>query len=230
MTPKQAVLKALDANRRLPELEPIILQNAVAACFYAKNLVKGRWEAAESVMAGKVHSRLAEFNVLDEDTRPVTPSGYRMGPQGEGTGHVKSGGSLSLLTVYMRLVKCRVPAFEAVLSSHGWKGEAYKYTQLIYRHAGELIDLDCPEICSWMIRDLVFGRTFKTMSRPERIRVCEELHRRMILHSFAHGDDYHVRNYFREQKKSENYMLLMLTQHNPDMKVGDLIQKVVEGL
>jgi len=230
MTPKQAVLKALDAKRRLPELEPIILQDAVAACFYAKCVVKGRWEAAESVMAGKVHSRLSEFDILDEDARPVNSSGYRIGPPGEGTGHVKSGGSLSLLTVYMRLVKCRVPAFEAVLSNHRWKGEAYKYTQLIYRHAGELIDLDCPEICSWMIRDLVFGRTFKTMTRPERIRVCEELHKRMILHSFARGDDYHVRSYFREQKKSENYMLLMLTQHNPDMKVGDLIQKVVEGL
>jgi hypothetical protein len=229
LTPKRAVLQAVAAKKRLPELESVVLQNPIATCYYAKNVVKGRWEAAEPVIATNLSLRLVDFNILDEDTR-ISAGGYRVGPRPVGTGHVKSGNDLRLMTVYTRMVKCRVPAFEAALAGHRWKGDAYKYCQMIYRHTGELIDLDCPEVCSWMIRDLVFGRTFKKMPRAERIRVCDELHKRMILHSFAHGDNRDVRDYFAEQKKAENHMLLMMSQYDPDMKVGDLIQKVVEGL
>jgi hypothetical protein len=228
LTPKQAVLRAVEQKKRLSELEPTVLQNPIAACYYAKHVVKGRWEAAEPVIATNLGLRLVDFNILDEDNR-ISAGGYRVGPRPAGTNHVKSGNDLRLMTVYVRMVKCRIPAFESAMAGHRWKGDAYKYCQMIYRYTGDLIDLDCPEVCAWMIRDLVFGRTFKKMTRSERIRVCDELHKRMILHSFAHGDNKDVRYYFAEQKKAENHMLLMMSQYDPEMKVGELIQKVVEG-
>lgn len=230
LTPKQAVIRALDAKKRLPELEATVLQNPFAACFYAHRVVKGRWEAAEPVIATRLNHPILNFNILDEDTRPQIAGVYRVGLRPKGTDHVKSGNDLRLLTVYVRMVKCRVPAFESELVGQRWKGDAYKYCQMIYRYTGELIDLDCPEVCSLMIRDMIFGKSFKRMARGERIRVANELHKRMILHSFAHGENSHVHRYFAEQKKAENHMLLMMSQYDPEMKVGDLIQKVVEGL
>jgi hypothetical protein len=230
-TPKKCVLEAMDRKRRLPDLEPTILQNPIAACFYAKNVVKGRWPEAEGVIATALGRRIVDFNILDEDDRPhYQGTTHKIGQRPKGSSHVKEGNDLRILTVYTRLAKCRIPAFEAVLSEQRWKGDAYKYSQMIYRHTGELIDLDCPEVCRWMIRDLVFDKTFKAMARGERIRVCNELHKRMILHSFAHGGNREVQDYFREHKKSENHMLMMLSQYDPDMKVGDLIQKVVDGM
>ena len=230
-TPKKCVLEAVVRKRRLPDLEATILQDPIASCYYAKNVVKGRWEAAEPVIARGMSRRLVDFNILDEDNRRTHPgSSTRFGLRPKGTDHVKEGNDLRLMTVYVRLAKCRVPAFESEFATQRWKGDCYKYCQMIYRHTGDLIDLDCPEVCVWMIKDLVFGRTFKGMERAERIRVCNELHKRMILHSFAHGDNREVRDYFKEQKKSENHMLLMLSQYDSEMKVGDLIQKVVEGL
>lgn len=229
MTPKQAVLLAVENRRRMPELEDTILQDAVASCFYAKFVVKGRWEQAEPVIAKRLQSRLSDFNVLDEDHRPHVGGGYRVGPRPKGTGHVKETNNLRILTVYMRLVKCRVPAFEEVLKNERWKGHTLDYCEMVYRQTGELIDLDCPTVCAWMIKNLVYNKVSKKISRPERIRVCNELHKRMILHSFAHGDNSEVRRYFREQKKSENHFLIMLSQHDPSMTVADLIQKVIES-
>lgn len=230
-TPKQAVLKALEKRGRSPELEPIILQNPVAACYYAKMVVKGRWEPAESVIAGSLNGRLKDFNILDEDTRTLSPYGHKVGPRPKGSEHVKS--DLRLLIVYMRLAKCRVPAFEEKLKEKlkgdRWKGNALHYCEIVYRQTGELIDLDSPEVCSWMMKNLVYGKVSKKIARPERIRVCNELHKRMILHSFARGDNMEVRKYFREQKRSENHFLIMLSQHDPEMKVGDLIQKMIES-
>lgn len=229
MTPKQAVLVALENKRRQPELEGIILQDAVAACYYAKFVVKGRWEAAEPVISGKLRAKFLDFNILDDDTRQVSPHGVRYGVRPKGTGHVKELNQLSLMAVYMRLAKCRIPAFEEKLKGDRWKGNALNYCETVYRQTGELIDLDCPEVCAWMIKNLVMGKVSKKIPRAERIRVCNELHKRMILHSFGHGENREVRDYFKAQKKSENHFLIMLSQHDPDMKVGDLIQKVIES-
>lgn len=233
MTPKQAVLQAREQKRRLPELEPVIVQNGIASCFYAKEVVKGRWQEGEAAIAQQLSSKYVEFNILDEDDRPSYPynngGSYRVGPRPTGTDHVKSGNELRLLAVYMRVAKCRVPAFESALSGQRWKGDGLAYCQTIYRMTGELIDLDSPDICAWMIGNLALNRSAKKISRSERLRVCNELHKRMILHSFAHGDNREIRNYFAAQKKAENHFLIMLSQHDPEMKVGDLIQKVVLG-
>jgi len=233
MTPKQAALQAREQKRRIPELEPTILQSGIASCFYAKEVVKGRWQEGESAIAQQISHKYVNFNILDEDDRAAIPSplggSYRVGPRPVGTEHVKSGNELRLMAVYMRLAKCRVPAFESVLAGQRWKGDGLAYCQTIYRTTGELIDLDRPDICAWMIGNLALNRSAKKISRSERLRVCNELHKRMILHSFAHGDNREVRNYFAAQKKAENHFLIMLSQHDPEMKVGDLIHKVVAG-
>lgn len=47
MTPYDVYMKATEAQKRLPELEPIIVCNAYWACKYALNVIKGRWSEAE---------------------------------------------------------------------------------------------------------------------------------------------------------------------------------------
>ena len=230
LTPKKAVLQCLDDRRRIPELESVILQDPHAACYYAKNVVKGRWEAAEPVIARKLHGKIVDFNILDEDDRPHYNGSYRIGPRPAGSGHVTKGNTLELLTVYTRLVACRVPSFEEALKVERWKGNAYKYCQMIYRMTGELIDLDCPEVCVWMIRDLAYYKKAKNLSRAERLRVCNELHNRMILHSFAKGDNREVVSYFKEYKKSENHFLIMLSQQDENQTVAELIHHMTEGV
>jgi hypothetical protein len=142
---------------------------------------------------------------------------------------VKQGNNLCLMVIYMRLAKCRVPAMEAELKKDRWWGDSLQYCEMIYRMTKEIIDLDKPEVCASMIKNLAMGKVSKKFTRAERIRVCNELHKRMILHSFAHGESREVKQYFGDQKKSENHFLIMLSQHDPDMKVGDLIQKVLDG-
>lgn len=234
MTPKQAAVRALAEGRRIPELEPVILQNPVVACYYAKNVVKGRWQEAESVIATGLRCRFADFNIIDEDNRAVHhhPGGgtYTIGPRPKGSDHVKEGNNFRLMVVYMGLAKCRVPAFEEVLAKDRWRGDTYDYCKLIYRHTGELIDLDSPEVCSWMIRDLCFNKVSKKINRAERIRVCKELHKRMILHSFGKGDDREVRNYFAAYKKSENHFLVFMSQMDENTTVGEVIRKMTEGV
>ena len=233
MTPKQAVLHAREQKCRVPELEPTIILSGIASCFYAKEVVKGRWQEGEAAIAQQLSSKYVDFNILDEDNRAsmAHPNGgsFSIGPRPAGTDHVKSGNELRLMAVYMRTAKCRVPAFEPVLSGRRWKGDALAYCQTIYRMTGELIDLDCPEICAWMISNLALNRSAKKIPRGERLRVCNELHKRMILHSFSHGDNSEVRGYFAAQKKAENHFLIMLSQQDSEMMVGELIQKVVAG-
>jgi len=227
MTPKQAVLKCLERRRRNSELEPVILRNPIAACYYAKNVVKGRWEAAEPVIASKLHSRLVDFNILDADDRPKYPgTNHPIGVRPKGTNHVSPGNLLRIMVVYTRLVKCRVPAFEEVLKGERWKGGCYDYCNMIYNLTGELIDLDSPEVCAWMIRDLAFNRKAKKLNRAERIRVCNELHNRMILHSFAKGGSRVVQTYFKEYKRSENHFLIMLSQQDENLTIAELIRKM----
>lgn len=230
LTPKQAVLQAVENRRRMPELEGVILQDSIASCYYAKNVVKGRWEAAEAVIAKRLHSKLVDFNILDEDNRPLYNGNHRIGSRPEGTDHVMKGNKQELVTVYLSTAKCRIPAFEDALKGERWKGGAYRYCQMIYRLTGELIDLDCPEVCVWMIRDLAYYRKAKKLSRAERLRVCNELHNRMILHSFAKGDNREVVNYFKEYKKSENHFLIMLSQQDEKLTVEELIRSMTEGV
>lgn len=226
-TPKQAVIEALSRKRRVPELEAIILRDPVASCFYAKNVVKGRWPEAESVIAIGLNRKFSDFNILDEDTRETMGYGYKIGPRPQGTDHVNEGNELRVLVVYMRLAGCRVPAFESKLMADNWKGPGYDYCKMVYRATGEIIDIESPTICSWMIRDLCHGKVSKKIDRAERIRVCKELHARMILHSFSHGDDSEVKNYFSAYKKSENHFLVMLSQMDENMTIGDAIRSMI---
>jgi hypothetical protein len=229
LTPKQAVLECIEKRKRIPELEATILGDSIASCYYAKNVVKGRWEAAEPVIASKLHARFVDFNILDEDTRSRYPaSNHPIGPRPKGTEHVPPGNSLRLLVVYMNLVKCRVPAFEKSLKEERWGNGRYDYCQMVYRHTGELIDLDSPEVCAWMIRDFAFNKKAKKLNRAERIRVCNELHNRMILHSFASGENRQVLDYFKDYKKSENHFLIMLSQQDENLTVAELIRKMVD--
>lgn len=230
LTPKQAVVEALASKGRSPELEKVILADPVASCFYALKKVKGRWEEAESVIATALHRKLTDFNILDEDKRPVVGYSHRVGVRPQGTDHVKEGNELRLMTVYMRLAKCRVPAFEAELSKERWKGNSYDYCKMVYRLTGEIIDLDSPEVCSWMIKELCHNKVSKKITRADRIRVCKELHSRMILHSFAKGDNREVKNYFAAYKKSENHFLVFMSQMDENMTVGEVIRKMTEGV
>lgn len=223
LSPKQAVLQALEQRRRVLELEPIVKNDPIAACFYAKNIIKGRWVEGEESIAAGIRKRFVDFNILD-DVQDVN-GGWR-GPRPKGTGHVKDGNNYRLLTVYMSLAKCRVPAFENVMGRSHWRGDAYDYCKMIYRYTGELIDLDYPEICSWMIKDLCFNKVSKKINRVERIRVCKELHKRMILHSFSQGDNWEVRSYFAALKKSENHFLVMLSQFDDNATVADIMKKM----
>lgn len=230
MTPKRAVLQAVAERRRIPDLEPLVLQNPIAACYYAKNVVKGRWQEGESAISAGLRSRFVDFNIIDEDDRPVVASGWRSGPRPSGSGHVKAGNNFRVMVVYMGLAKCRVPAFEPVLAEQRWKGDAYDYCKFVYRYTGELIDLDCPEVCAWMIKDLCFNKVSKKIGRAERIRVCKELHKRMILHSFGKGDNREVRDYFAAYKKSENHFLVFMSQMDENMTVGEVMRKMTEGV
>lgn len=228
-TPKKSVLECVARKSRVPELEPTILQDPIAACYYAKFVVKGRWLEAEPVIARGLGKRFGDFNILDEDDR-VQVGTYRVGPRPKGSAHVKTGNNLRIMTVYMRLAGCRIPEFESVLKGERWKGNALQYCETIYRQTGELIDLDLPEVCSWMIARLALGRSSKRMPRAERIRVCNELHKRMVLHSFGSGDHWEVRKYFRDQKRSENHFLIMLSQQDEGLTVGELIRKMTDGI
>jgi len=47
MTPKEAYDTAYNLGNRIPELEPVISQNAFYSYYYAKDVIKGRWELGE---------------------------------------------------------------------------------------------------------------------------------------------------------------------------------------
>ena len=227
LTPKQATLQAAKQKVRSAELEAIVLQNPIVACYHAKNVVKGRWPEAEPVIAMGLDKRYGDFNIIDEDNRPVMGHSYRVGPRPAGSNHVGPGNNLRLMVVYMRLAKCRVPAFEEAVASARWKGPTFDYCKLVHRLTGELIDLDSPEVCAWMIREFCHKKS--KMPRSERIRLCGELHKRMILHSFAKGDNREVRKYFSEYKRSENLFLVMLDQADQSMTIADFMKKMMES-
>jgi len=50
MSPQDAFTKADIAQKRIPELEHIILQNTFYACNYAMNIIEGRWPEAETII------------------------------------------------------------------------------------------------------------------------------------------------------------------------------------
>ena len=50
MTPELAYFKALEAGKRLPELESIILTSSWFSYQYAADIIKGRWIEAEDII------------------------------------------------------------------------------------------------------------------------------------------------------------------------------------
>ena len=51
MTPEEAYYKVFDKKPRLQELESVILQDARFSYYYAKNIIKGKWEEGEAIIA-----------------------------------------------------------------------------------------------------------------------------------------------------------------------------------
>jgi len=47
MTPEEAYCKAKNLGNRIPELEPVISKDAFYSYYYAKHVIKGRWELGE---------------------------------------------------------------------------------------------------------------------------------------------------------------------------------------
>jgi len=58
MTPKEAYRKARIAEKRLPELEHIIMTESFSSFRYAQNVIKGRWVEAEDFIMTKSNSLL----------------------------------------------------------------------------------------------------------------------------------------------------------------------------
>lgn len=48
--PEKAYRYACDLNERIPELEPLIMKHPVWACWYANDIIQGRWPEAEPVI------------------------------------------------------------------------------------------------------------------------------------------------------------------------------------
>lgn len=218
VTPKTAVIEALKLKKRIPELEPIILQSPVAACFYALKVVKGRWEEAEQVIASGSDEKLYKFDKLD---KPHLSQYAR--PDRE---YVDKYFEQYVYVVYTTLIKKRCPSIEEHLKKLKWHGNAYRYCKLIYRLTKEVIDLDSPEVCLWILKDISTGQFAKKLNKEDRLKICNDLHKRMILHSFAHKDNRVVREYFKQQKKTQNDFLIQLSQHDENMTVKQLIDKL----
>ena len=51
MTPEKVYLKCLKENKRFFFLEHIILQNEQYSFYYARDIIKGRWEEAEKIIS-----------------------------------------------------------------------------------------------------------------------------------------------------------------------------------
>jgi len=51
MTPHQAYYKALKLGKRIPKLEPIIIQDAYWSYRYALYVIEGKWEKAEPTIS-----------------------------------------------------------------------------------------------------------------------------------------------------------------------------------
>jgi len=55
MTPARAYYKAKSLGKRIPEFEPIILEDAYWSYNYAHHVIKGRWELAEPIISKDVN-------------------------------------------------------------------------------------------------------------------------------------------------------------------------------
>jgi len=51
MTPKQAYYKAIQLGLRIPELEPVILKDALYSYLYALLVIEDRWELGEAIIS-----------------------------------------------------------------------------------------------------------------------------------------------------------------------------------
>jgi len=51
MTPQEAYNEAEELGERIPKLEGIILKDAAYSFYYAKYIIKGRWELGEAVIS-----------------------------------------------------------------------------------------------------------------------------------------------------------------------------------
>jgi hypothetical protein len=217
MTPKQAVIKAIHERRRIPELESTVLQSPHAACVYAMRVVKGEWEEGEKAIASaSTNIALYGFDSLD-----VQVSRYER-PKAE---YVLKNKNQDLFIAYTTLVRRRCKHIESKLKSERYSYYGYKYSKLIYRLTKEVVDLDDPRICVRILKDISSGKFARKLNKEERLRICNELHGRMVLHSFSNNCR-DVREYFAQQKKTENEFLIMLSQHDENMTVGDLIRKM----
>lgn len=221
MTPKQAVLRAIEQKRRIPELEPVILGDPHAACFYAMKVVKGEWEQAEKLIAESVlHLVLCGFDGLD------VPQVHYERPKAE---YVLKNRSQNLFISYATLVRKRCTHIERRLSSERYSFYGYKYAKLIYKLTGEITDFNDPRICVSFIKDITARKFANKLKGHDRLELCNDLHRRMVLHSFSRGESRSVKDYFAQKKKSVNEFLVMLSQHDENMSVRDLIKKLVSS-
>lgn len=217
MTPKQATVAAINERKRIPELEPVVLQSPHAACVYAMRVVKGEWEEAEKVIASSsVNIALQGFDALDVQT-----SRYER-PKAE---WIVKNKHQALFVAYTSLVRKRCHHIEKRLESERYSYHGYRYSKLIYRITKEIVDLNDPRICTIILKDISSGKFAKKLSKEERLRVCNDLHGRMLLYSFSNNCR-EVREYFAQKKKTENDFLIMLSQHDENMTVGDLIRKM----
>jgi len=220
MTPKRAVIKAINEKRRIPELEPVVLQSPHAACVYAMRVVKGEWEDAEKAIASaSMNIALYGFDSLDvQDPRHV-----RLRPPAPEW--ILKNKNQDLYIAYTTLVRKRCSHIEKKLESEKYSYYGYKYSKLIYRLTKNVVDLNNPRICVRILKDISSGKFARRLNKEERLRICNDLHGRMLLHSFSNNCR-DVREYFAQQKKTENDFLIMLSQHEESMTVGDLIRKM----
>jgi hypothetical protein len=217
MTPKQAVIKAINERRRIPELEPTVLQSPHAACVYAMRVVKGEWEDGEKAIASaSMNIALYGFDNLDVRVGPYD----RPKPE-----WILKNKNQNLYVAYTTLVRKRCTHIEGRLKHERYSWYGYKYTKLIYRLTKQVVDLDDPRICVRILKDISSGKFAKRLTKEERLRICNELHGRMVLHSFSNNCR-DVQEYFAQRKKTENDFLIMLSQHDENMTVGDLIRKM----
>ncbi|NBT35908.1 MAG: hypothetical protein EBT03_10310 [Betaproteobacteria bacterium] len=217
MTPKQATVAAINERKRIPELEHVVLQSPWAACVYAMRVVKGEWEEAEKVIASaSLNVALYGFDSLD-----VQVSRYER-PKAE---WIVKNKNQNLYIAYTTLVRKRCQHIEKKFESERCYYYGYRYSKLIYRMTKEIVDLNDPRICVHILKDISSGKFARRLNREERLRICNELHGRMLLHSFSNNTR-DVREYFARQKKTENDFLIMLSQHDENMTVGDLIRKM----
>lgn len=217
MTPKQAVIAAINERRRIPELEPTVLQSPHAACVYAMRVVKGEWEEGEkAIAAASTNIALYGFDSLD------TSANRYERPKAE---YILKNKNQDLFLAYTTLVRKRCKHIESKLKTERYSYHGYRYSKLIYRLTKEIVDLEDPRICTHILKDISSGKFAKKLSKEERLRICNELHGRMVLHSFSNNCR-DVREYFAQQKKVENNFLIMLSQHDENMTVGELIRKM----